>query len=82
MQLSLEGVRVASLMGALRAGEITAGELAECLQNLSREAVGVFTASLDGLMVFAERPDPRLVAARTAALALCAQPRACHAWQC
>lgn len=82
MQPSREGIRVASLMGALCAGEITSGELVECLQNLSHEALGVFTASLQGLMVYAEKPDPRLVAARSAALALSAHPQLCRFWQC
>jgi len=70
MQLSQEGARIASLMGALCAEEITTGEVSECLQSLSLEAIGVFTASLNGLMVFAEVPDPRFVAARGAALTI------------
>jgi len=73
MQPSLEGARIASLMGALCAEEITTGEVSECLQSLSLEAIGVFTASLQGLMVFAEVPDPRLVAARGAALTITAR---------
>jgi hypothetical protein len=86
MQLSLEGARIASLMGALCAEEITTGEVSECLQSLSLEAIGVFTASLNGLMVFAEVPDPRLVAARGAALSVSAwrgsRPSDCHLAHC
>lgn len=73
MQLSLEGGRIASLMDALCAEEITVGELSECLRNLSPEAVRVFRASLQGVMVFAETPDPRLVAACRSAHAIAAR---------
>jgi len=76
MQLVREGVRVASLIGAFSAEEITVGELDEALRMLTPEAVQVFAASLACTMVEMERPDARLVAARMRALSVAAKARA------
>ncbi len=68
MQLRREGFEIGSLLGALSAGEITIGELSDGLEMLTSEAIWVLTASLNTFMVAAERPDRRLVDARSIAL--------------
>jgi len=75
MQLSLEGVRVSSLVGALGAEEITLGEFSDCLRMLTSEAIQVIAANLDGRLVVAEKPVRRLVAARCVALRIAAERR-------
>ena len=75
MQLSLEGVRVSSLVGALGAEEITLGEFSDCLRTMTSESIQVLAAYLDGYLVFAEKPDARLVRARGMAVSFAAKRR-------